>query len=347
MKVSRFAPLVAARFVGASSSSLSLFLALALSLSSSLVASCGGSVASTNANPDAASPAPPPPNPAADAAPPTSDASPPATVDRLYFAVVGDTRPPTPEDTAGYPTAVISQIFAKVAGLHATPLFVVGTGDYQYSDTGSTASTQLDLYLAARAKFAGPFYPTMGNHECNGYTDSNCGPGGADGMTGNYNAFVSKMLAPIKQTTPYYAVSVTGTGGAWTAKILFVAANAWSAAQATWLDGAMAQPTTYTFIVRHEPSYDSKAPGVDPSEQIMAKHPYTLAVVGHTHTFRRESLREVIIGNGGAPLSGGVDYGFGLFTQRADGAIQVEMIDYQSGQSSQAFAVKADGSAAP
>jgi predicted phosphodiesterase len=134
--------------------------------------------------------------------------------------------------------------------------------------------------------------------------------------------------------------------GAWTAKFLFVAANAWGTDQQTWLDTAMSRQTTYTFIVRHESASANTAPGVDPSEAIMFKHPYTLAIVGHTHTYRRESQQQIIIGNGGAPISGGVNYGFGLFSQRPDGAIQVEMIDYQSGQSSQQFAVKADGSSA-
>src|SRR5262249_1460935 len=33
------------------------------------------------------------------------------TLPQLHFAVVGDTRPPNKDDTAGYPTAIITQIF--------------------------------------------------------------------------------------------------------------------------------------------------------------------------------------------------------------------------------------------
>jgi hypothetical protein len=58
----------------------------------------------------------------------------------------------------------------------------------------------------------------------------------------------------------------------------------------------------------------------------------------------------VVIGNGGAPLTGNKNYGFGIFSQRPDGAIQVDMIDYQTGNAVGGyfhFAVKPDGTAAP
>src|SRR5258708_37790336 len=109
-------------------------------------------------------------------------------------------------------------------------------------------------------------------------------------------------------------------------------ANAWQPAQASWHATAIAEPTTYTFVDRHEPDSAPEAPGVTPSQQIIGQHPYTLLIVGHTHTFRKSGSREVIVGNGGAPISGTTNYGFALVTQRADGAVQVGMIDYQTGQ---------------
>jgi hypothetical protein len=80
----------------------------------------------------------------------------------------------------------------------------------------------------------------------------------------------------------------------------------------------------------------------------MAKHPLTLAIVGHTHTYGKTGPKQVTIGNGGAPLTGGSNYGWGHVTQRGDGAVQVDMIDYQSGQPDVKFrfALKADGSPA-
>jgi hypothetical protein len=65
------------------------------------------------------------------------------------------------------------------------------------------------------------------------------------------------------------------------------------------------------------------------SEAIMASHPYTLAIVGHTHSYSHNAgSREIIIGNGGAPITSRKNYGFGLIQQRtSDGAIVVDMLD--------------------
>ena len=188
----------------------------------------------------------------------------------------------------------------------------------------------------------------MGNHECTWLTTSNCGQGNADGITPQYTAYTSKMLAPLGKAAPYYTIHVNAIDGAWTSKFVFIAANAWNDAQATWLDGELAKTTTYTFVLRHEPKAANTAPGVTPSEAIIAKHPYTLLLVGHTHTYARAG-QEVMFGNGGAPKADTKNWGFGVFSQRADGAIQVDAIDYQSGlaDSSFSFAVKPDGSPAP
>jgi hypothetical protein len=271
------------------------------------------------------------------------------SVSRLYFAVVGDTRPANEDDTAGYPTAVITRIYQDLASLSPQPTFAVATGDYQFaSPAGSQGTAQVDLYRAARAAYPGTVFPAMGNHECTGATASNCGPGNPDGLTNNYNAFLSDLLAPIGQTVPYYAIDVDAADASWTAKLLFVAANAWTQTQADWLDQALARPTTYTFLVRHESASATTAPGVNPAEVIMTHHPYTLSIVGHTHTYQRSGPREIIVGNGGAPLSGDADYGFGMISQQADGSIAADVIDYTSGlaDSSFHFAVHPDGSSA-
>ncbi len=62
----------------------------------------------------------------------------------LSFAIVGDTRPPTEDDTAGDPTAIITKIWQDVEA--ASP----------------------------RPAFSNPMFPTMGNHECDGATADNC-----------------------------------------------------------------------------------------------------------------------------------------------------------------------------
>jgi hypothetical protein len=265
----------------------------------------------------------------------------------LYFGVVGDTRPPLPDDTASYPRDIVDAIYTRLAGLTPTVPFALSTGDYQFSTpTSGESAPQLGYYLSARSKFPGPWFPAMGNHECTGMTKSNCGASGVDGLTTTYNDFMRLMLTPIGQSAPYYTIRVDALDGSWSSKFVFVAANAWDATQASWFEGELAKPTTYTFVVRHEARAANTAPGVNPSEAIMAKYPLTLAIVGHDHTYGRTAAREVTIGNGGAPLTASGNYGFGLFAQRPDGAIQVDMIDYATGAADVGFrfAVHPDGS---
>lgn len=270
------------------------------------------------------------------------------TMSRLYFASVGDTRPALPDDTKGYPSQIISTIFTRISGLNPVPPLVVSTGDYLFSLFGTQANAQLKLYLAAEKGYSGAFFPAMGNHECTFTTTSNCGPNGANGVTKQYTEYMNLMLTPLQKTLPYFAIDIDAVDASWTSKFVFIAANAWDSAQSAWLGPALAKKTTYTFVIRHEAS-SVTAPGVQPSNPIIAQYPITLLIVGHTHTYSRLGQREVMFGNGGAPLSGGKGYGFGLFTQRPDGAIQVDAIDYQTGLADPAFryAVKADGSPAP
>ena len=274
------------------------------------------------------------------------------TVNRLFFSVVGDTRPAVPDDTAGYPTAVIKGIYTDIQSLVPAPSFVVSTGDYQFSTYyGVQAAAQLDLYLGARALYSGPLFPTMGNHECTGATISNCGTGNANGITNNYTSYVSKLLTPISQTKPYYEIDVSAADSTWSSKFLFVAANAWDADQAAWLESAMARATTYTFLLRHESAHTNPGPpGVAASEAIMANHPYTLSIVGHTHSYSHYAgSHEIIVGNGGAPITSSKNYGFGLIQQRTgDGAIVVDMLDAVTKLADPTFhfAVNPDGTVA-
>jgi len=250
------------------------------------------------------------------------------TESKLYFGIIGDTRPPFIDDTAGYPNTTINKLYADLAAQSPAPPFIVTTGDYVFAKAfGTQAAPQFKLYNAARSKYAGVVFPALGNHECTGATTSNCGTGNVDGITTNYSQFMSAMLAPIGKTKPYYVVNVNAADASWTAKFVFVAANAWDTTQATWLSQTLAQATTYTFIIRHEPAEANTAPGVTPSEQIMAQHPYTLAITGHTHTYSHYLKRQIVVGNGGAPLTTAGNFGFALITQLPNKSIQVDMLD--------------------
>jgi hypothetical protein len=267
------------------------------------------------------------------------------TIDCLSFAVVGDTRPATVDDTAGYPTSIITKIYQDLEAENPRPKFAVATGDYVFANkNGAKAAPQFDKYLTAQALFSNIVYHAMGNHECTGYTTSNCGAGNADGTTVNYTSFLSKMPPP-SGSKPYYTVRIGATDSSWTAKFVVVAANAWDAAQATWLDSAMAQATTYTFVVRHEGIYANTAPGVDPSGNIIKNYPYTLLVEGHTHTISYFSAdRELINGAGGAPLTGSINYGYVIAKQRQDMAMDFTAYDYQTRAVMKHFVVTPTGS---
>jgi hypothetical protein len=270
-------------------------------------------------------------------------------VTNLSFGVVGDTRPSS-STTGHYPSSVNTIITAIFNGLQAqgVPL-VVSSGDFAFSSTGAgSALPQYQDYMAARAHFGGTFLPTMGNHECNGFTDSNCPPGSVTGM---YTDYINTIVSPSTgQTSPYFSALYRATDNSWSAKFVFVAANAWNTAQQTWLQSTLNVLTTYTFIVRHEPANDARAPGVTPSESLMssafsAGH-LTLSLTGHTHLvqlpggtqpygdpFGSTLAYETIIGAGGAPLDAGPAYGYAVSTRRSsDGAIVTQV--YQAANSS-------------
>lgn len=267
------------------------------------------------------------------------------TLDYLQFAIVGDTRPAVIDDTPGYPSAIIKAIWTDLQNETPRPPFAITTGDYIFASlSGSEASPQIDKYLAARSLYASTVFYVMGNHECTGGTASNCGSGNEDGMTSNYKLFLSKMLALTGKQKPYYDFRVDATDHSWSAKFVVIAANAWDQTQATWLQSAMAKPTTYTFVIRHEPDYSNTAPGVTPSQTIVSAYPVTMWIAGHSHTLSYYSgKKEIIVGNGGAPLTGSVNYGYVLATQRADGSIEFRAKDYSSLATVRTFAVAADG----
>ena len=253
----------------------------------------------------------------------------------LKFAVFGDCRPPNPDDTSGYPSAIISGIF-KLAQSNGAQ-FVVGTGDYMFASTSSAVTAQVALFKQAMANYsAGPVYLTMGNHECTGATASNC-PNLNE--TPNIQAFMKMVPAGVSK--PYYRIDVGTPLGK--AKLVFIAANAWDSTQQSWLTTQLADPTTYTFVMRHESTTSSGVPtGVTASESIVGAHPYTVEMLGHTHEYRHEDTKHVISGNAGAPLSTG-NYGLLIVEQKSDGNITVTEIDESTGSATDTWTVSATG----
>jgi hypothetical protein len=264
------------------------------------------------------------------------------TMSQLIFGVVGDTRPPNEDDLSGYPTAIITKIFQDVEAMSPKVPFVVSSGDYQFSSSGSssTAAAQLQLYTQARNNYSGLQFTAMGNHECTGADASNCPSGSSP--TANYTAWMQALMAPVQKTLPYFTINVNATNGSWTSKFVFIAANAWDSTQSSWLTQQMQVKTTYTFVLRHEPTESSgSAPGVSPSDAIITQYPYTMLITGHSHTwdtFGYNTPKEVLVGNGGAPLTNtSKNYGYAVMAQRSDGAIVGDMYDYMTNQPVSSF----------
>jgi hypothetical protein len=270
-----------------------------------------------------------------------SDAGSSTTVPELTFAVVGDTRPAIPEDTGGYPTAIITGIFQDIAAEKPAPQFVIATGDYMFTLLGTTAQAMVNVYMGARAEFTGPLYPAMGNHECNSFTDGNC----ATSTTTNYTVFMSTMLAPIEQTSPYYTESFSASDGSWTANFIFIACNAWDSTQETWLQSVIGKPATYTFVVRHEAVADLSGTPCADSQPIIDANPLTLLLVGHDHEYSHSAPdKEIINGLGGAPLSSGTDYGYTIVTRNSDATLTVTTKDYMTLAPIDSFSIEPNGS---
>lgn len=257
----------------------------------------------------------------------------------LNFAVFGDARPPNADETTSYPSTILSGIFSMAKAKGAS--FMIGTGDYMYADSQAAVDAQIALFKQAEANFTNPIYLGMGNHECNGYTDSNCP---LFNEYPNVKAYMEMLPATVK--TPYYRIDFDTPAGK--AKLIFVAANAWSTTQEAWLTAQLADATKYTFVIRHEPyngPHDT-APGAGPSEMLLAPGNYTLELLGHTHEYKRTDTTHVISGNAGAPISGGGGYGFLLVEQLADETIQVSEYDEATGDVTDMWKVNADGSGA-
>jgi hypothetical protein len=293
------------------------------------------------------------------------------TESQLYFAVIGDTRPANGCDTStnAYPTAIITKIYQDLQNLSPRPPFVITTGDYQYVDQGggsdpscpSLAATQFGYYTTARRNYSGVLWPAMGNHECDGYADSDCGsgcPSGDPGCAGSSNTsnfleFQSQMLAPIGETLPYYTRTVSAPDGSWKATFIITAPNYWRGTQqSSWVTQQISAAGThsssnYVFVIHHEDATASSPPaGLAPIESAEADVE-TLSIVGHSHfwqwgtggPYHETNARQLLVGNGGAPLTSetnsstvnSADYGYTLVTRQADGSLTMVNYNYRTG----------------
>jgi hypothetical protein len=239
------------------------------------------------------------------------------TVSRMRFGVFGDVRPPSENNTAMYPTAIVTAVMDGIAGAGAQ--FAVANGDYMFANTASAVGAQVGLLLSAEDHFGGHIFHSLGNHECNGASASNCPLGNE---TPNMQAFRAR-LAPAYPTVYFDWTVRTDLGDA---HFIAAAPNAWDGAQQAWLDRALAQPARYTIVIAHEPAGRRDAPGSVLIESAIRARAggVTLRLYGHTHEYQHQSANAIIVGNAGAPLASATGhYGFVVVDQRADGNLVV------------------------
>jgi hypothetical protein len=264
------------------------------------------------------------------------------TVNRLAFTAFGDIRPALPDEDFAYPNTTVQAIVANMAAMH--PEFAVATGDYMFVEyLPSSASAQLNSLLSDEKPFGAPIFHTMGNHECQSFTDVNC-PMLNESV--NITTYLS-MLLPWTPVPWFSFVVHTDFGDA---KFVFIAVNAWTDTQATWLDQVMSAETKYTFVIRHHPTPDagmpSSAVGIAASDAILGKYPVTLYLFGHVHEYTHLSANRVVTGNAGAPLDAG-NYGFLYVLQRPDGNIAVSEYPPNMNTATDTWAVTPDGAETP
>jgi hypothetical protein len=247
------------------------------------------------------------------------------TVDRLWFATTGDTRPSSCNDTAGYPRAAIAQIGAAMKALQVQ--FAVDLGDHMYvcSDQGgltpaqldAAAQTQMSDYLRAIAAGPSTWWMTMGNHECDAAYNlgASCIVGGAHDP--NFAAYLSALGRP----QPYYAIDVQTSQGL--ARFVVIADDSWDAAQSSWLKQTLADADArarYTIAVRHHPVTGTRT-GSQEIVTILQSHKYSLILTAHNHDYEHDTAswngRSAVVGLGGA----GGAWGFGTVLQQTDGSL--------------------------
>ena len=247
------------------------------------------------------------------------------TVDRLWFATTGDTRPSSCNDTEGYPKAAIAQIAQAMKALRVQ--FAVDLGDHMYicSDTGALSMAQLDsaaqaqmgFYQGAVAQGPKAWWMTMGNHECDAAYALRrpCIVGGPHDP--NFAAYLSALGRP----QPYYFNDVQTSAGL--ARFVVVADDSWDATQSAWLSSTLTDADArarYTIVARHHPVTGTRS---GPSEvlSILRQHKYTLILTAHNHDYQHDTGswggRSAVVGLGGA---GGL-WGFGTVLQNTDGTL--------------------------
>jgi hypothetical protein len=226
------------------------------------------------------------------------------TVDLLHFTVTGDCRPSNyvndaSQVAAAYPTQVITQLFNQMGALD--PQFTVFTGDvvYTYNPPDTTsAAAQIDLFLQASQAIDRPLAPAMGNH---------------DDVDGTPSVWSQKF-----NENAYYGFTVHTTPG--DVRFTVTDDTYWDSRQLAWVGQELSNGAPYHIVVKHHPS-DSTDNDNTQFNTLVSQTPPTLILSGHEHLYRKLMPRELVLGEGGAPLAQSAhSYGFAMIDELSDGS---------------------------
>jgi hypothetical protein len=262
------------------------------------------------------------------------------TVDRLFFGITGDTRPARCD--SAYPQAIINDIFSAMKAKDVQ--FAVDQGDHVFAcgfsaTAAAQSQQQMARYVSAASLLGKTVFMTMGNHECTGSGSALCTPFDY-GANPNYTAFMD-ALKPIS-AKPYYRFDVATASGL--AVFIVIADDAWSGEQQTWLTTQLNDAdkrAKYTFVSKHHPDRNADHPEFQQIYDLVRQHKYTLFLTGHSHLYKRQfnDPRAMVIGCGGAPLTGGDFWGYGTVRQGTDDRIYVTVYDVTTGNEMDRFDV--------
>jgi hypothetical protein len=257
-------------------------------------------------------------------------------VDRLYFSLTGDTRPPICDVflTPGYdyPSAQVTEVAQQMEA--RLPQFGLDLGDHMFVCFGgkSEAQNQMNAYMTAIGNFTAPFFMTMGNHECLfalGGSIDDCGAN--DPTDPAYTTFLA-ALAPISSTPYYYRDIQTSMG---LARFVFIADDAWDSTESDWLTSVLSEADTlakYTIVSHHHNLAASTSGNYATIVDLIQAHKYALHLTAHTHTYEHDTTddpsgRTVIVGVGGASDAVNPALGYATVVQGLDGRLYFTMYD--------------------
>lgn len=238
------------------------------------------------------------------------------TVDRLWFATTGDTRPSQCDQTDQYPKAAIAQLATSMQALRVQ--FTLDLGDHMYvcNQSDAEAQQQMGFYMNAIASGPATWWMTMGNHECGNNTyPYSCYTNGA------HDANFAAFMGALQRAQPYYSADVQTSQGM--ARFVVIADDAWDNTQSAWLGSVLSDADAnakYTIVARHHPVQGSRT-GNAGILSILQQHKYTLLLTAHNHDYEHDTVnwqgRSAVVGLGGA----GGSWGFGTVLQNLDGTL--------------------------